>query len=540
MRLAFVIVSVTSILWLEAGASLAQTIQWMHGFGPGMSVGGTGDGDRAYSTAVDSAGNIYVSGYFSGTVHLPSVSTSTTRTLMSAAGSADGFLAKCTPDGNCAWARRFGSEGWDGSYSVTVDVSDRICLTGWYTGAVDFNSGSLPTRGVTLTARDVAAEACDIFVATYDGRDGACLWARGMEGTSEVVKDAAGNILWGGSDGVDIAADRALNIYVTGFYTGTITIPGTTERVSSTGKEDIFIAKYNGNGDRQWIKGFGGTGGGGQETDHGRSITVDGNGNVYVAGSFRGAADFGGGARAAAGPAPGDPPAADAFIAKFDSAGTHRWSKAIGGTADDSCEQLVSSPSTGMVYATGWFKGTADFAPMEQTPRNLTARGYLYDVFVAAYCTQDPSGSNHWAISIGDEGPDEGYGVGTDGQGNVYVAGGFGGTVDFDPAPNIDHLLTATAPVSPSADPWDPTRQDAFLASYCSGGHFRWAMRLGGDRADFGRAITVSPDGRQVHFAGYFANRPTLTVPPPGDGRSFNGTGDSDAFLMRVIAPSRP
>src|SRR5713101_3673598 len=101
------------------------------------------------------------------------------------------------------------------------------------------------------------------------------------------------DFLWaakaGGSDidiGYGIAADASGNVYVTGFFSGTATFGSTN--LSSSGLEDIFVAKYDAAGTLQWARQAGGS-----AYDEGLGIAVDGTGNVFVIGFFQGNASFG-------------------------------------------------------------------------------------------------------------------------------------------------------------------------------------------------------------------------------------------------------
>jgi hypothetical protein len=131
-----------------------------------------------------------------------------------------------------------------------------------------------------------------------------------------------------------------------------------------------------------WAKAYGGTSG----TDLPKGLTVDGSGNLLVAGSTFGASDLGGGAIGTGG----------LFIAKYSATdGSYVWAKAPGGAGGNG---ITVDPSTGHTYVTG--QGTGGF-------------------FLNAY---DPSGNSIWSYSNG-TGGDAGYGVAVDGKGNVAITG---------------------------------------------------------------------------------------------------------------------
>ena len=120
--------------------------------------------------------------------------------------------------------------------------------------------------------------------------------------------------------------DAAGNVYVSGFYSGTMTVQSVT--LTSRGLFDIFLAKLDSNGTLLWLKSAGGTG-----SDIGHGVVVDGQGNVGVTGEFQGKATFDSRSVTAAG-------LGDAFIAKYDAAGNNLWVHKGGSTTS-----FVGEPS---------------------------------------------------------------------------------------------------------------------------------------------------------------------------------------------------
>jgi len=133
------------------------------------------------------------------------------------------------------------------------------------------------------------------------------------------------NFLWveqaGGTDidiGRAIATDGSGNSIVTGEFSGTATFGDTT--LTSDGSNDIFIAKYDGDGNFLWVEQAGGT-----DIDIGRAIATDGSGNSIVTGEFRGTATFGDTTLTSVGSS------FDIFIAKYDGDGNFLWVVQAGG-----------------------------------------------------------------------------------------------------------------------------------------------------------------------------------------------------------------
>ena len=154
-----------------------------------------------------------------------------------------------------------------------------------------------------------------------------------------------------------------------------------------------------------WVKAMGGTSG-----DQGRSVAVDGAGNVYTTGNFLGTVDF-------------DPSAgvlnltsvgnADVFISKLDATGNLVWAKAMGGSTDDT-GYGIAVDATGNVYTTGSFNGTVDFDPNAGVS-NLTSAGNT-DIFVSKL---NATGNLIWTKGMGGINADSGNGIVVDATGSM-------------------------------------------------------------------------------------------------------------------------
>ena len=166
-------------------------------------------------------------------------------------------------------------------------------------------------------------------------------------------------------------------------------------------------------GDHLWSKRFGDTG-----FQYGNSVAVDGSGNSFVTGQFAGSADFGGGALTSAG-------SDDIFLAKFDAAGNHLWSKRFG---DSSLQAAfsVAVDSSGNASSPGRFNGSMDFGGGP-----LPSSG-LSDIFIAKF---NSAGGHVWSKRFGDANEQEGLNVRLDGSGNAFLTGLLTGSADFGGGP---------------------------------------------------------------------------------------------------------
>src|SRR5258706_11830610 len=257
-------------------------------------------------------------------------------------------------------------------------------------------------------------------------------------------------------------------------------------------------------GDLLWAKSMGGV-----SDDFGLSITTDSSGNVFTTGSYQGPADFDPSAGTANLSSAG---IGDIFITKFDSSGNLVWAKSMGGTADDA-GGAIAVDTSGNIYTTGYFAGTADFDPGAGTA-NFSSAG-IGDIFITKF---DSSGNLVWAKSMGGTADDASNAIAVDASGNIYTTGYFEGTADFDPSAGIFNLTNVGG-------------DDIFVSKLDSNGNFVWAKSMGGTSAEAGRGIGLDTNGN-VYTTGFFQ---VISDFDPGVG-TFNLTpaGALDIFISKL------
>jgi hypothetical protein len=446
-----------------------------------IGLGGS-SADDSKSIAVDGSGNTYVVGEFQGTADFdPGAGT----TNLSSAGNSDVFIAKYDTSGDLVWAKSVGGSDSDGSRSIDLDSSGNPYVTGFFGGTVDFDPGAGTTN---LTS----AGSTDTFIAKYD-TSGALVWAKSVGGTSSELSNT-------------IQIDSSGNSYVTGYFQGTADFdPGAgTSNLTSSGNNDIFIAKYDTAGALVWAQSVGAT-----SIDQSASLRIDSSGNSYVTGLFAGAVDFDPGAGTTTLTSAGS---IDAFIAKYDTSGALVWAKSIGGTSVDQGASLQIDNS-GNSYVTGYFQGTADFDPGAGTT-TLTSAGNS-DVFIAKY---DTSGGLVWAKSFGGTSSDESASIQVDSSGNSYVTGNFQGTADFDPGAGTTTLTSAG-------------NSDIFIAKYDSAGGLVWVKSFGGTSVDKGASLQINSSG-DSYVTGQFAL--TVDFDPDAGATNLTSAGGIDVFVVKL------
>ena len=445
--------------------SYAQDFLWA------KSIGGTGI-DIARSMTLDATGNVYTTGAFTGTVDFdPGAGTSN----LSSLGGNDVFIQKMDASGNFLWVRSFGASSNDFGNSVALDASGNVYITGYFSGTVDFNPGAgtnyltssggndifiqkLDASGNFLWARSFGGPSSDLgntidvdasgnvysigyFQGTADFNPGAGTYNLTSAGSADIFiqkLDASGNFLWAksiGGTGVDIGysidLDASGNVYTTGYFRNTVDFdPGAgTYNLTSEGNSDAFVQKLDASGNFIWVKSFGGT-----STDIGTSIGLDASGNVYTSGYFRNTVDFDPGAGTYNLASEGN---SDVFIQKLDASGNFLWARSFGGTNND-ISKSIGIDASGNVYTTGYFQIVVDFDPGTGIS-NLFSAG-ADDVFIQKL---DASGNFLWARSFGGTNTDIGNSIGIDASGDVYTAGYFSGTIDFDPSASVANHTSA-------------------------------------------------------------------------------------------------
>lgn len=305
-------------------------------------------------------------------------------------GESDAWLVKIGIDGQLLWRRQVGTAAVDNALGVATDPAGDIYIAGTTQGSLaGANRGDF-----------------DAWVAKYD---------------------AAGNELWRRQFGTvesdfatGVAADTLGDVYLTGNTSGALggANPG--------GFEEAWVAKYDPAGHPLWKRQLGS-----QNFTQASGVAVDDRGDAYITGRTIGAL---------AGPSHGDE---DAWIAKYDAAGSLRWKRQLGTATEDVSNAVATDPG-GNVYITGMTWG----ALVRPNPNGVA------DAWLAKF---DKDGGLQWKRQFGTAEWDQAYGVATDGAGSVYVTG---------------ETLGSLGGASKG-------QRDAWLAKYSAAGTVQWTQQLG-------------------------------------------------------------
>ncbi|MDP8201176.1 MAG: SBBP repeat-containing protein [Candidatus Tenebribacter burtonii] len=291
--------------------------------------------------------------------------------------------------------------------------------------------------------------------------------------------------------GCGIATDDSGNSYITGYFMDTAYFG--TISLTSSGDDDIFVAKLDVDGNWLWAKRAGGDDD--PHGDRGYGISIDDSGNCFITGEFWGTAFFGTTELISSG-------SSDIFVAKLDTNGNWLWAKRAGGSSSDEGKNFATDNS-GNSYVTGWFSSAND---INFGSISLTSYGYS-DAFVAKL---DTNGNWLWATHAGSDLNDRSFDIATDGIGNCYITGCFEDTATF----------ATTELISSGGD-------DIFVARLDINGNWLWAKRAGGTHNDEGYGIGTDSSGN-CFATGFF-----YTTADFGSF-SLNSSGQGDIFIAKM------
>lgn len=477
---------------------------------------GGGGSDQGTAVALDSLGNIYVTGFFSNSATFGPGELNQT-VLTGPTASPEIFVAKYDSTGNLIWANRAGGSNNDQPTAIAVDGLGNSYVTGFFQLTATFGPGE--SNQTTLTS----AGNNDIFIAKYNN-DGTLAWVKRLGGTQP-------------DQGVGIAADVAGSVYVTGVINSAVIFglgePNQTTLSSGPGT-NAFLAKYDTDGSLAWAKApFN------LNNAAGLGVALDNSGSIYATGWFAGTITLG----------PGEPAATvftasgtnAIFVAKYNNNGSLVWAKMADAAAPTINQQIsrVAVDGTGRSYLTGYFNGTAVFGGGEANQTSLVASATgLHDIFVARY---NPDGRLAWAKKAGGGALDQSYGIAADSVGSSYVTGFFTGTATFGE--------NANAVIFPLA----ATNQDIFVAKFSAklsqtiafgalvGKTYGDAAFSVGATASSGLSVTFSAFG-SCNIAGTLvaltgAGSCTITASQAGDDNHYAAPDIQQTFSIAKATP---
>ena len=306
------------------------------------------------------------------------------------AGANDVYLIKTDPNGDSQWQKTFGGSETDMGYSVQQTIDGGYLIAGstnsFGTGAVDVFLIKTEPNGSSQWQKTFGGGSNDYGRSVRQTSDGGYViagwtWSFGA-GNWDVYlikTDPNGNSQWqkvfGGSGG-----DSGYSVQQTS--DGGYIIAGTTNSFGA-GSKDVYLIKTEPNGNSQWQKTFGGSG-----TEYGSSVQQTSDGGYIIAGntdSF-GAGDY------------------DVYLLKTDPNGTMQWQKTFGGSKHDSSLSVQQTSDGGYIIVGTTYSFGAGYA----------------DVYLIR---TEPNGNSQWQKTFGESGGDSGYSVQQTSDGGYIIAG---------------------------------------------------------------------------------------------------------------------
>lgn len=403
---------------------------------------------------------------------------------------------RITGDG---WARGWGGTADDIGYDVAVDSSGNAFVAGSFMGSMDIDPGP---NVITRTAQ---GSSTDCFLSRLNSK-GEFVWGPA----------------WGGS-GRDrvrgVALDGSGNVYLAGVFEGTCDFdPGTTAlNIQSKGGRDAFLMKFSPSAAMNYVKTWGAHYSLG---DGAYSVVCDQANYVWVTGDFYGGVDMDPSSAVDYRQSTGGTNMLANFLNKFDSSGNYQLSRTWG--AHYGLENLdcgIAMAPGGYPYVASYFNGNVDFDPSATKTDFHNSYG-SWDGLLVKY---DNVGNYQYGRSWGVASSTSKVAASAcavDSSGNVYIAGGFQGSVDLNPG-------SGTA-IFYSAGSWD-----AFLIKLNAAGDFLWGKVWGSPGADYAYDVAVG-DSNNVYVTGYFTGLVDFDIGAPTVERASKGY--EDIFLCKYAA----
>ena len=369
----------------------------------GTYYGGIGN-DNGNSCATDNSGNVYMAGR---TDSNSGIATAGSHQSFFA-GSNDAFLVKFNSAGVRQWGTYYGGIDIDRGNSCSTDASGNVYMAG-YTRS----TSNIATLGSHQTVYNNFYGNGDAFLVKFNS-SGIRQWgtlyggAAPEEGFS-CSTDGSGNVYMAGN-----SADNGITVIGNQYVPNPTAIATSGSHQSTNGggsSYDGFLVKFNSAGIRQWGTFYGGSG-----DDFGYSCATDASGNVYMAGytaSSSGTRIATVGSHQSAFGGNVD----DAFLVKFNSAGSRQWGTYYGGSGFDygySC----ATDASGNIYMAGSTSSTLNIGTVGSHQSNYG--GGSYHAFLVKF---NSAGIRQWGTYYGATGAEMGSSCATYGSGIVYIAG---------------------------------------------------------------------------------------------------------------------
>lgn len=375
------------------------------------------------------------------------------------------------------WAKNSTGGTYGGARCITTDNNGNIYSAGVFTTpTITFDNQSINNISTNSNLRES-------YIVKHNP-SGDVLWLKHVGGTGE-------------EQIFDITSDNNNNIYIIGdFDSPTLTFGNST--LVNAGNQDVFLAKFDSDGNPLWAKSFGS-----DKYDYGTTLTVDNSGNVFIGGQFFSSTinfdsyvltnveaslpniDH------------------DVFYAKLDASGNVLWAKSNGGTGYDELV-CMTTDSNGNLIISGYF----------YSPSIVFGTSTLYntnnygDIFLVKYNSDGVFG---WARKYGGSNYDNVRDIDTDSDGNIYTVGHF-------ESPTLTFGSTTLT---------NQGSTNIFLTKHNTSGTVLWAKQAGTTQSNLATGLTVDTNN-DIYITGAFSASISFESLP-----SHTTLGSNDIFICK-------
>lgn len=429
----------------------AQTWDWI------QQIGALGSESCDKVTTYED-GSIYISGSYNASFLLDG-------NQLPWVAERDIYLSKLDEMGTIEWVKTIGSVDTDETTDIITDSEGNIYWTGSYWVSTDIDDIELMATGNSKA----------LFLAKYS-KNGEAQWAKSISGSAIKLAGA-------------ITTDESNNSYLAGSFEDSLFIDD--QVFKTTGEEDLFIAKFDPDGNLIWLSQSGLSG-----QLRARDMVYKDD-HLSLVGIFKGRAAFN------TDTIKTNTTDLDVFVAKFDANGTAIWGRKAGGVHEDESKAIALDES-GNIYITGHFLGVMKLSDDVE----IQTDGFNDNFYLLKY---DPDGTPQWARSLGNpDGLEYGETIIANND-SITIAGYFSGNMMIDG-------------ISISAS----DSFDGFISSFSLDGNLRWLQQLAGMGLVLGSDIAQSADGSLLLTANFQENV-TLGISELMTAGSFDG------FLAKIM-----
>ncbi len=445
--------------------------------------------DYCTSTGSDASNNVYIAGYTSSTANIATVGIY--QNIFG--GTYDAYLAKFNSNGVLQWSTYFGGSGLEVFYALFVLPNGTIYATG------DTNS---PSGVASIGAHQTAyGGGIDDATLVKFNTNGQLQWATYYGGafhdiSSAITVDNNGDIIFGGhTQSSNTANCIATPSAYMNFYTLTT---------------DVFIAKFNSSGVRQWGTYFGDTG-----IEEAYGIDCDAANNIYFTGFTESTFNIatGGAHQTVMGGLQ------DAFMCKFNPAGTNLLLGTYYGGSNLDGGTSIEISNTGDIFVGG---NTTSTNNINSPGSYQTALASADDGFLVRF---NNLGVRQWGTYFGGNDVDYIFDINLDVNNNILFCGETESTNNISTAGAYQNTITTTL------------NYDAYFEKFSMAGTRKLGTYFGGDGNDNARGMTIDNAGKV-----YLAGETTSTVSIASIGAFLNVApgGGGDAFLAKFCVAPEP